>query len=163
MKSKTFVYLLGAALNAFSPSAFSKNDIAEQSTIMVPANNFAQRSKDVIATHSIITSEQIERLQVIDVIDLLALQTGIDVARTGPTGSSSSIFIRGTNSDHVLVLVDGLNVSSTITGSFAWENLPTSQIERIEIIRGPRASIYGSDAIGGVIQIFTNNKDQLSL
>ena len=69
------------------------------------------------------------------------------------------MFIRGTNSNHVLVLIDGVRVASSNTGAFAFENLPLDAVERIEIVRGPRASYWGSDAIGGVIQVFTRKLD----
>ena len=131
----------------------------EQPTMVVSASRKAEPVTQVIASHTIIDYADIEALQANDVIDVLQLQTGIDVARNGGPGTTASVFLRGTNSDQVLVLIDGVNVSSNVTGSFAWENLPASQIERIEIIRGPKASIYGSDAVGGVIQIFTRKSE----
>ena len=94
-----------------------------------------------------------------DLIDLLRLQAGIDVARSGGAGEQTSVFMRGTNANHVLVLIDGVRVASANTGAFAFENLPLDAIERIEIVRGPRASYWGSDAIGGVIQVFTRKLD----
>ena len=88
-------------------------------------------------------------------IDLLRLQAGIDIYRTGGPGQQTAVFLRGTNSNHVLVLIDGVRAASGNTGAFAFEMLPLDAVERIEIVRGPRASYWGSDAIGGVIQIFT--------
>ncbi len=80
---------------------------------------------------------------------------GITLSNSGGVGKATSVFIRGTNSSHVLVLVDGVKVGSATTGSVAFEDLPLDQVERIEVVRGPRSSLYGSEAIGGVIQIFT--------
>src|SRR6185369_11397724 len=94
-----------------------------------------------------------------DLLELLRLQPGVDVVRTGGAGQQTSVFLRGSNSNHVLVLVDGVRVASANTGAFAFENLPLDAVERIEIVRGPRASYWGSDAIGGVIQIFTRRLD----
>jgi vitamin B12 transporter len=129
--------------------------VAEQETLVVTASRSPQSTAEVIPSLTVITREEIERLLATDLMEVLALVPGIDVVRTGPTGSATSVFVRGSNSNHVLVLIDGVRVASANTGAFAWEHLPAAQIERIEILRGPRASLYGSDAIGGVIQIFT--------
>ena len=87
--------------------------------------------------------------------DVLRHLPGITLSNSGGVGKATSVFIRGTNSSHVLVLVDGVKVGSATTGSVAFEDLPLDQVERIEVVRGPRSSLYGSEAIGGVIQIFT--------
>lgn len=86
---------------------------------------------------------------------MLAGIAGVDVVSQGGWGKASSVFMRGTNSSHVLVLIDGIKADSATVGTAAFEHIPVSQIERIEIVRGPRSSLYGSEAIGGVIQIFT--------
>ena len=141
----------------------SQNDdavAAEQPVMVVTASRAPQPVSQVINSIRVIDSAEIQALQAIDVIDVLQLQTGVDVSRNGGPGTTASVFLRGTNSDQVLVLIDGVNVSSNVTGSYAWENLPASQIERIEIIRGPKASIYGSDAVGGVIQVFTRQSSR---
>ena len=102
-----------------------------------------------------ITRENIERTQAKSVAELLAGEAGLDVAVNGGYGKSTSIFLRGTNSDHTLVLIDGLKINSATNGIPSWQYLPLDQIERIEVVRGPRSSLYGADAIGGVVQIFT--------
>ncbi|HEB56255.1 MAG TPA: TonB-dependent receptor [Gammaproteobacteria bacterium] len=129
----------------------------EQNAVIVTATRTAETADQSLASVSVITRADIEQSQAADVIDLLRLQSGIDIARNGGPGASTSLFMRGTNSNQTLVLIDGVRASSTTTGSFAWQHLNTSDIERIEIVRGPRAAQYGSDAIGGVIQIFTRN------
>ncbi len=139
------------SLPLFSPPLQAE----EQNVIIVTATRSAQTVDDSLASVSVITRADIEKSQAEDVIDLLRLQSGIDVARNGGPGASTSLFMRGTNSNQTLVLIDGVRASSTTTGTFAWQHLNTSDIERIEIVRGPRAAQYGSDAIGGVIQIFT--------
>jgi vitamin B12 transporter len=106
---------------------------------------------------SVITREDIRYSVAEDLFELLRLQPGVDIVRTGGPGTQTSIFLRGSNSNHVLVLVDGVRVGSANTGAYAWEQLPLNQIERVEIVRGPRGSLYGSDSIGGVIQIFTRS------
>ncbi len=114
------------------------------------------------ARASVITRQDIEQSQASDLKALLQTQAGIDVTRTGGPGGQTSIFMRGTNSNHVLVLIDGIRVSASGTGSFQWELVDLATIERIEIVRGPRAARWGSDAIGGVIQIFTRQAQGLS-
>ncbi|MEO7935509.1 MAG: TonB-dependent receptor [Dokdonella sp.] len=137
-------------------SGFALADEANlQPEVVVTATRVAQTVDDTLADVSIITRDDIEASATRDISDLLRLQGGIDIARTGGPGGQTSIFLRGTNNNHVLVLIDGVRVSALGTGAFTWETLPLATVERIEIVRGPRASYWGSDAIGGVIQIFT--------
>jgi vitamin B12 transporter len=110
---------------------------------------------DTLASVSVITREDIEISVAQDLFELLRLEPGVDVVRSGGPGAQVSVFLRGSNSNHVLVLVDGVRVSSANSGAYAWEQLPLNQVERVEIVRGPHASLYGSDAIGGVIQVLT--------
>ena len=110
-----------------------------------------------LASVSVISREDIGLSAAEDLFELLRLQPGVDIVRTGGPGTQTSIFLRGSNSNHVLVLIDGVRVSSANTGAYAWEQLPLNMVERVEIVRGPRGSLYGSDAIGGVIQIFTRS------
>nr|WP_282453025.1 TonB-dependent receptor [Lysobacter sp. CAU 1642] len=107
---------------------------------------------------SVIDRARIEAYGALDLVDLLRAEAGLDVVRTGGLGAQTAVFMRGANSNQVLVLVDGVRVSSSTAGTYAFEQLPLEQIERIEIVRGPRAALYGSDAIGGVIQIFTRRQ-----
>ena len=134
-----------------------------QPTIEVTASRVAETVDASLADVSIITRQDIDASDAPDLIDLLRLQAGVDVARSGGAGEQTSVFLRGTNSNHVLVLIDGVRVASSNTGAFAFENLPLDAVERVEIVRGPRASYWGSDAIGGVIQIFTRKLDSAHL
>ena len=135
---------------------YSSNSIAvDFNPVVVTATRTPQAIDETLSAVTVITREDIERNQSQDVYEALRSVPGIDLARTGGTGNDVSVFMRGTNSDHVLVLIDGVRVASTTFGTFAFNTLDISAIERIEIIRGPKASLYGSDAIGGVIQIFT--------
>ena len=126
--------------------------------LSITANRRAQTIDKTLASVTVITRKDIERIQAHDIVDVLRLQRGISISRNGGSGSSTSVFIRGSESDQVLVIMDGVRVSSATTGAFNWGGISLAQIERIEIVRGPRAALYGSDAIGGVIEI-TTRKD----
>ncbi len=116
---------------------------------------FPEKAKNVIADTTVITSDEIKRAGLSSLPQLLQQQPGIEVSNTGGPGKVSSINIRGTSSTHSIILIDGLRVGSSTSGTTAIQNIPLSQIERIEIVRGPVSSLYGQDGIGGVIQIFT--------
>ncbi len=148
--------------DSFNPDSLDQesfNQIYQHAKTTVTASRYEQLETDVIPSISVIDREDILNLQANNILDILSLQQGIDVARNGGNGSATSVFMRGTNSNHALVLIDGMRVSSSFTGSFTWEHLPVSQIERIEIVRGTRVSYYGSDAIGGVINIITRKQE----
>jgi vitamin B12 transporter len=130
-------------------------DAVTQPTIEVTASRVAETVDASLTDVSVITRADIAASNAPDLLEVLRMQAGVDVVRTGGTGTQTNVFLRGGNSNHVLVLIDGVRVASANTGAFAWENLPLDSVERIEIVRGPRASYWGSDAIGGVIQIFT--------
>jgi vitamin B12 transporter len=155
--------LATAILAALASAAAQAQDAVLQPTIEVTASRVAETVDATLADVSVITRKDIEASGAPDLIEVLRLQPGVDVARTGGAGQQTSVFLRGTNSTHVLVLIDGVRVASSNTGSFAFENLPIDSVERIEIVRGPRASYWGSDAIGGVIQIFTRKLDSAHL
>jgi len=142
------------AVFPFAPAAF-----AEPSTPLEPVFVTATRSPvpaaDVLAATITITREEIERVQANDVADLLRLHAGLDIGRSGGPGQLASVFIRGGESDHTLVLIDGVRINPSTIGGAALANLTPEVIERIEIVKGPRSTLYGSDAIAGVINIIT--------
>jgi vitamin B12 transporter len=146
---------LGVALS-FSSHA---QRASEQPEVIVTANRTPVTVDASLASVSVITRADIEASATNDVFDLLRAVPGLDIVRGGGFGQQTSVFLRGTNSNHALVLIDGVRVAALGTGGFAWEQLSLAQIERIEIVRGPRAALWGSDAIGGVIQIFTRRAD----
>ncbi|UOG92191.1 MAG: TonB-dependent vitamin B12 receptor [Candidatus Thiothrix sulfatifontis] len=133
--------------------------LAEDATplddIVVTADRKARTVDATLAPVSIITRKDIEQYQATSVPEVLRRLPGITLSNSGGVGKATSVFIRGTNSSHVLVLIDGIKMGSATTGTVAFEDLPLDQVERIEVVRGPRSSLYGSEAIGGVIQIFT--------
>ena len=123
--------------------------------LSITANRRLQEVDETLAPVSVITRKNIEHIQAQDVIVILRLQTGVNISRSGGAGSQTSVFLRGSESRHALVLLDGVRVASATIGSFDWSSISVDNIERIEIVRGARTSLYGSDAIGGIIQIFT--------
>lgn len=137
--------------------------LSPDDTIIVTAARSEQALDQAVARTSVITRAEIELSQASDLLELLRQQAGIDINRTGGPGGQTSLFLRGSNSNHVLVLIDGVRVAAAGTGGFAWELIDPALVERIEIVRGPRAARWGSDAIGGVIQIFTRRPERLQL
>jgi vitamin B12 transporter len=147
------------AVLANGPLAAEEPDTVELKPDLVVTPSRMPEARDrTLAPVSVISREDIRQSAAQDLFELLRLQPGVDIVRTGGPGTQTSIFLRGSNSNHVLVLVDGIRVSSANTGAYAWEQLPLGQVERVEIVRGPRGSLYGSDSIGGVIHIFTRSR-----
>ncbi|HHR6440087.1 TPA: TonB-dependent vitamin B12 receptor BtuB [Providencia alcalifaciens] len=124
--------------------------------MVVSANRFEQPISSILAPVTVVTREDIDHWQSNTVIDVLRRLPGVDVAQNGGMGQQSSLFIRGTESRHVLVLIDGVRLNQAgISGSSDMSQIPISLIQRIEYIRGARSAVYGSDAVGGVINIIT--------
>lgn len=155
-----------AGLMAFGSPAHATTlealGIDPSDNVVVTAQRFETSIDQSLARVSVITREDIEQSQARDIQALLQTQSGIDLSRTGGPGGQTSVFMRGANSNHVLVLIDGVRVSASGTGAFQWELVDLATVERIEIVRGPRAARWGSDAIGGVIQIFTRQAQGVS-
>jgi len=150
------VSVLSIAVSAALCASARADDAGElQPTVQVTASRVAETVDQTLADVSVVTRQDIDASVARDVYDLLRLEAGVDLYRTGGAGQQTSLFLRGTNSNQVLVLIDGVRAAAATTGAFAFEQLPLDAIERIEIVRGPRASYWGSDALGGVIQIFT--------
>ena len=145
--------LLGCIAPAFAADA--ARGATELDDVIVTASRTPQAPDSALAAVTVITREDIERRAPASLPELLRGMPGISIAANGGPGKVASTFLRGTESDHVLVLVDGVRIGSTTSGGAAFQDIPVEQIERIEIVRGPFSSLYGSDAIGGVIHIFT--------
>lgn len=125
---------------------------------VVTATRTARTADELMQSVEVITRDDIDLFAPATIMDLLETVPGISVARSGGAGKTTSVFLRGANSDHVLVLVNGVRASSATLGEYDWNALQPDQVDRIEVVRGPLASLYGSDAIAGVIQIFTKGK-----
>ena len=124
-------------------------------TVIVTATRTAEMVDETLAPVTVITRKEIEDLQASSVVDVLRTVPGVILTNNGGLGQATSLFLRGTNSGHVTVLVDGVRVGSATLGTTPFELIPLAQVEKIEIVRGPRSSLYGANAIGGVIQVFT--------
>ncbi|WP_404461663.1 TonB-dependent vitamin B12 receptor BtuB [Providencia rettgeri] len=135
-------------------SLASANNKADE--VVVSANRFEQPISSILAPVTVVTREDIDHWQSNTVIDVLRRLPGVDIAQNGGMGQQSSLFIRGTESRHVLVLIDGIRLNQAgISGSSDMSQIPISLVQRIEYIRGARSAVYGSDAIGGVVNIIT--------
>ena len=143
-----------AVLYCVPVAAFAEGTPTTLGQIIVTATRTAQTEDQTLAPVTVITREEIELLQPSSLQDLLNDTPGMSISNQGGPGKLSAMFLRGTNANQVLVLVDGIRVGSATAGTTPVEDIPVDQIQRIEIVRGPFSSLYGSEAIGGVIQIF---------
>ncbi len=145
---------------AFSASAFAQTAQDKKlEPVLVTAARTPQIAREVLSDNVVITSEEIAKSGRTSLVDLLQRQRGIEITRTGGPGTASSVFLRGTDNKQNVVLVDGVRVGSSTSGGATWSAIPLSQIERVEIVYGPLSTMYGADAVGGVIQIFTKQGD----
>lgn len=146
------------AFSATAISLWAQNGFAQDAdnTLVTTANRFAQPVSSVLAPTTVVTREEIDRWQSKSVADVMRRLPGVDIAQSGGLGQQSSLFIRGTESRHVLVLIDGVRLNQAgISGSSDLSQIPISLVQRIEYVRGARSAVYGSDAIGGVVNIIT--------
>jgi vitamin B12 transporter len=151
--------LLAAAVASLLSPIYSvqAKDVAQQETLVVTASRFEQTVDSTVAAVSVVTREEIEASQATDLIEVLNTLPSVQISDTGGLGSTQSIFVRGTNSSHVLVLIDGVRTGSATSGTVNFSAIPLVAIERIEFLRGAGAAVYGADAVGGVINIITDN------
>ncbi|OTA18667.1 iron-regulated outer membrane virulence protein, TonB receptor family [Xenorhabdus beddingii] len=157
MTNKKPILLSVAVLSGWSHVAVADN----QDPLVVTANRFKQPISSVLAPMTVVTREDIDRWQSSSLVDVLRRLPSVDIAQNGGIGQHSSLFVRGTNSSHTLVLVDGIRLNQAgITGSADFSQIPIPMVQRIEYIRGARSAVYGSDAIGGVINIITKREQR---
>ncbi|HIE56556.1 MAG TPA: hypothetical protein EYP90_15530, partial [Chromatiaceae bacterium] len=129
--------------------------IASQNLETIVVTGYGVDVASVPASLDIITRSEIESSTALDVADLLRFHTGLEIGRNGGPGQATSLFIRGTESDQNLVMIDGVPINSASVGSAALQHLDPQLIERLEIYKGPRSTLWGSGAMGGVINIIT--------
>lgn len=154
--SSSFRHVAAAVAAALPVVALAQvPDATTLPAVVVTAARSPQQIADLLADLTVIGAAEIQRSGVQSLPELLQRQPGMEITMNGGPGSTSGAFIRGANRGQTLVLVDGLRVGSSTVGATSLEAIPLDQIERIEILRGPASSLYGADAIGGVIQVFT--------
>ena len=127
----------------------------EMSLVVITATRTAERASDLLNDITVLDRSAIEASGAATLPELLAAQPGIELVSNGGLGKTASLLIRGAESRHTVVLVDGMRINSATSGDTAIQHIPLDQIERIEIVRGPVSGLYGSEAIGGVVQVFT--------
>lgn len=128
--------------------------------VVVTAARIAQEGADALPAVTVISREQIEQAGATDLVELLARQPGVGIARSGGPGAQASLFVRGAASNQTLVLIDGVRLNTSLAGAAVLGGLQLDAVERIEIVRGNLSSLYGSEAIGGVVQIFTRRAEK---
>jgi vitamin B12 transporter len=151
---------VATSLSAFAQIAAANTGLDDSpETIVVTATRIPTPELQVASSISVITADDIAVRQIQTLSDVLKDVPGLNVIQTGGLGGQTSVFMRGTNSNHTKVLVDGIDVSdpSSPTGAFDFGQFPSQDIQRVEILRGPQSGLYGSDAIGGVINIITQS------
>lgn len=157
---QTCAVVLGLIL-ATGGAAVAEETAAQLGEVVVTATRDEVPLEQVGSSISVVTAKEIEQQQIRTVADALRTVPGLDVVRSGSFGGTTAVFMRGAKSEHTLVLIDGIEVNdpSSTGGGFNFAGLTTDNIERIEILRGPQSTLYGSHAIGGVINIITKRGD----
>jgi len=147
--------VLGSLLLAALPTALAAPDQRQLPPVVVTATRTSIPVDQVLAPVVIIDRDEIERSLAMDIAELLRFHGGLEVARNGGPGQVTSVFIRGAESDHTLVMIDGVRVNAGTSALAAVQNISPDVVDRIEIVKGPRSALYGSEAIGGVVNIIT--------
>ena len=152
------VFPLSVCVSAALASAASlaeSVEVPDADRVFVTATRSPTPLDEILASVLVIDRAAIEASAAGDVPELLRFHAGLDLARNGGPGQTTAVFIRGADSNHTLVLVDGVRINPGTIGLAALQNIPPAMIERIEVVKGPRSALYGSDAIGGVINVIT--------
>lgn len=123
--------------------------------VVVTAALAPRTANESLSSVTVLDEATLRRQDPVSITDLLRGQPGVDVSSNGSFGKNSSVFLRGTGSAQNVLLIDGIRLRSATSGSAAWQYLEPRMFDRAEIVRGPRGSLYGADAMGGVIQLFT--------
>ena len=153
-------FVIAVLLSLLAAPALSRAaDITPAETIIVTATRTEIPLSDSTIPVSIITREDIELSMATDLSELLRFEADIDIGRNGGPGQATSLFLRGTESNHTLVLIDGVRMNPSTLGGAAIQNIAPEVIERIEIVKGARSALFGTDAIGGVINVITRRAD----
>ena len=152
------LFLSGLAILASASSFAQIETISDFDQILVTGSRSPLAVSQLGSAATIITRDDIEKRQARYVTDMLRTVPGFAISHSGTTGSQTQVRVRGSEANHVLVLIDGVRANDPATGDeFRWEYLTTSNIERIEVVRGPQSSLWGSDAVAAVVHVITNS------
>lgn len=152
IRNAFFVCLISGASVTFAQDPATTPD---DQSVVVTGSRAPESLDNTLWSTTVLTRADIEARQAASLQEVLGDVAGINIVSNGGLGKVSNVLMRGTEGEHTLLLIDGVRVASATAGTAPWELIPLSQIERIEIVRGPRSTLYGTDAVGGVIQIFT--------
>jgi vitamin B12 transporter len=145
-----------SSLSLLAPPVLSQDEDSHQvAPVIVTATRTPQTVGDTLASVSVIDRDEIDRRQSTTMADVLRGLRGVTLTSSGGLGHTTNVYLRGTRPDHVLLLVDGVKLGTATSGFLPWPSIPLGQVERVEVVRGPASSLYGSEAIGGVVQVFT--------
>jgi len=147
-------------LLAVAPPSLAEDSVPDDRRVIVTATRVPTPIEEVLPSVILIDRDEIDRSLAGDAADLLRFHAGLDIARNGGPGQTTSLFIRGADSNHTLVMVDGVRINPGTIGVPALQNLAPELIERIEVVKGPRSALYGTDAIGGVVNVITRRGSQ---
>ncbi|SDO06147.1 TonB-dependent receptor domain-containing protein [Vreelandella arcis] len=136
-------------------SSESTRDLSSLDPVVVTAALAPQTANESLSSVTVIDEATLRRQNPTSLTDLFRGQPGVDVSTNGSFGKVSSVYLRGTGSDSAVLLIDGIRLRSATAGGATWQYLDPRMFDRAEIVRGPRGSLYGADAVGGVIQLFT--------
>lgn len=153
---RRFIAATLAAAFAIPCSTLAAED---EAAVVVTATRMPARASELLNDVTVLHRDDIEASAAASLPELLASQPGVQFTTNGGAGKAAGLFLRGAESRHTVVLVDGMRINSATAGDTAIQHIPLDQIERIEIVRGPVSSLYGSEAIGGVVQVFTKRDE----
>ncbi len=152
--NKSLLAVAVASLCSYTSFSYAQEATADE-TVVVTANRFETKVNETIAPVEVVTREEIDAIQAQSLTDILRRLPSVQVVNQGGTGQSSELYIRGRASKNVLVMINGVRIGSATSGAANLSAIPLNGVERIEVLRGPRAAVYGSDAVSGVINIIT--------
>jgi vitamin B12 transporter len=157
-RTRPSIRMAGAVFSClpfFTSDAWAQVSQPDAQTVVVTATRSQLPLSRVLADMTVLQRDVIERSGASCLVDLLARVPGVELSRNGGPGTATSVYLRGGESRHTAVYIDGVRIDAQGTGGAIWEQIPIDQVERVEVLRGPAAAVYGSDAVSGVVQVFT--------
>ena len=142
---------LAAAFSSFAATSYAQSQLKET---VVTASRTQTRTDDLVSDVTVLDRAAIESSTGRTLTEVLTRSAGVQMTSNGGLGKNSSVFTRGTEARHTILLIDGVRYGSATSGAPSWDNIPLDMIERIELLKGPASALYGSEAVGGVVQVF---------